>query len=167
MSALSPFGIVHTIIGVVALGSGLVALVQKKEIDPHTNLGKFYLASTLVTALSGIVIFHHGGFGPPHALSILTVLAIGVGLAAAYRNAFGSFSRTIQIVSFSATIVFHLIPGFNETLTRVPVGAPIASGPTDPALQVIGLVIFAAFALGLRFQLRHFKRSSAVATLTR
>jgi len=42
------------------------------------------------------------------------------------------------------TFFFHLVPGFTETFTRFPTGAPLFANPDDPALQrTIGVVFLA------------------------
>lgn len=154
MSALTPFGILHTLVSLVGLGTGVAALVKYRTIDPATTLGRLSLGATFVSAVSGLGIFHHGGFGPPHVLSVLTILVIGLGTTANRTTVFGGASHKIQTVSFSATILFHLIPAITETTTRLPQSAPLASGPNEPALQVTNAILLIAFVIGVILQLR-------------
>lgn len=78
MSSLTALGIVHTAISLVALGSGLYALVRDREIFPNTTRGKVYIWATVLTCLTGFGIFQHGGFAKPHALGVLTLLVLAV-----------------------------------------------------------------------------------------
>src|SRR5262245_60333472 len=127
MGGLSPLGLFHTAVSLIALVSGFVALFRDKEISPRNRLGRTYLVATLVTAVTALGIFRHGGFGPPHALAIMTLAALAVGAAASYSGLFGGWARYVETACYSATFLFHLIPGFTETLTRFPAGAPIAA----------------------------------------
>jgi len=72
MPGLTAFGVFHTAIGVIALIYGFIALVRDKEISPSNRRGQIYLVTTLITAVTALGIFRHGGFGPPHALAVLT-----------------------------------------------------------------------------------------------
>jgi uncharacterized membrane protein len=154
MFGLTPLGIVHTAISLVAVVAGFWALARDKEISAHNTLGRTYLVTTLITAATGLGIFQHGGFGPPHALSILTLLALAVGTVAAFTGAFGGWSRYVQAIGFSATMLFHMIPGFTESLTRLPPGQPLLPNAEAPELKPIAGVLLLLFVVGLGFQLR-------------
>lgn len=154
MSTLTTLGALHTAIAFIAIGSGLAALLVYKEVSPASKPGLLYIFTTAITAASGLGIFQHGGFGPPHVLSLLTLLALATGMLAATTTVFGKFSRLVEVVSLSSTLLFHLIPGFTESLTRLPVGAPLLASPEAPEFKVIYGVIFLCFGLGLAWQLR-------------
>ena len=69
MLGLTPLGAFHTAIGLIAVICGFVALARDRQISSETRLGRVYLVTTLVTAVTALGIFRHGGFGPPHVLS--------------------------------------------------------------------------------------------------
>ena len=161
MFGLTTLGIVHTAFSLVALASGFAALVRYKEISPNDRLGQVYLAATLVTAATALGIFRHGGFGPPHMLAILTLLALAVGVIAGTTQVFGRASRYVQAVSLSSTFLFHLIPGFTEALTRLPPGAPVLPSAAAPEFKTIYAVLTAIFCAGLFLQLRWLRSRRA------
>jgi uncharacterized membrane protein len=154
MMGLTTLGVFHTAIALVALVCGLWALARDKEISPHNRLGQAYLVTTLVAAVTALGIFRHGGFGPPHALAILTLFALAVGTVAAKTKAFGRASRYVQVFSYSSTLLFHLIPGFAESLTRLPPGAPVLASQEAPMLQVIFAALLVIFLIGVALQFR-------------
>lgn len=157
---LSSFGVVHTAIGLSALMAGLWALARDREIRLDNGLGRFYVVTTLFTALTGLGIFRHGGFGPPHVLAILTVLALGVGALAALTPVLGRASRYVATASFTITVLFHFIPGFTESLVRLPPGKPFARSPEDPVLLPIFGTLFVLYAIGLALQLRRIRSAA-------
>jgi uncharacterized membrane protein len=154
MPGLTAFGVFHTAIGVIALIYGFIALVRDKEISPDNRRGQIYLVATLITAVTALGIFRHGGFGPPHALAVLTLVALAVGTVAARSRVFGSAARYVQAASYSATILFHMIPAVTESSTRLPPGAPLVSSQEAPVLQGVLLVLLAAFLVGVTLQIR-------------
>ncbi|HEY9063746.1 MAG TPA: hypothetical protein VIO33_02090 [Burkholderiaceae bacterium] len=161
MAALTTLGIVHTAISIVALVSGVVVLMRDRRITSGSGLGKLYLISTVLTALTGLGIFQHGGFGPPHVLAILTLLAISFGIFAERSPFFGGWAKYLVAVAYSATVLFHFIPGVTETSTRLPVGSPLLASAEDPILQKVYGVLFVVFAIGLVLQLRWLRAGPA------
>ncbi len=157
---LTPLGVFHTAVSLIALVSGFWALARYKEISLANRLGQLYLLSTLVVAASGLGIFQHGGFGAPHALSILTLLAIAAGAATEKTLLLGRWSRYFQAICYSSTILFHLIPGFTESLTRLPLGKPLVPSADAPIFQPLYGTLFFIFLIGLTLQLRWLQRSA-------
>jgi uncharacterized membrane protein len=156
---VSFFGAFHTAIGLVALFCGFIALARDKEISTKNRLGQVYLGTTLITAVTALGIFHHGGWGPPHVLAVLTLVALGVGTVAATSPLFGWASRYVQAISYSSTILFHMIPGVTESSTRLPPGAPLVASRDSPVLQAVYLVLLAAFLVGITLQVRWLRRA--------
>ncbi|MDJ0905847.1 MAG: hypothetical protein QNI96_07500 [Woeseiaceae bacterium] len=154
MPPISPLGWLHTILGAIAIISGIFTLARYKEITLETRSGQVYLFATLITAVSALGIFQHGVFGPGHALAVMTLLALGVGTIAAKKKLFGSLSRYVQAISYSATLLFHSIPAITDGLLRLPVNDPVLSSIDDPVLKISYLGLFALYLVGISFQLR-------------
>lgn len=161
MLGLTTLGVFHTAISLIAVVSGFWAVIRDKEISPRNRLGQTYLVTTLITAVTGLGIFQHGGFGPPHVLSILTLVALALGTIAAASRVFGRASRYVQAISYSSTLFFHMIPGVTETSTRLPPSAPFVASPDSPELQVVALVLLVVFLIGLTLQIRWLRASGA------
>ena len=152
MLGLTVLGVIHTVISLVAVAAGIVAFIGSGTISLRTTAGRIYVVTTILTCLTGLPIFQKGGFGPPHVLALLT-LAVIAGAIALEKGAFRSAAaRYIETIAYSLTFFFHMIPGFTETSTRLPVGAPLASGPEDPALQAAIGVAFVVFVIGATAQ---------------
>lgn len=154
MFGLTPLGTFHTAVSLIAVAAGLVALIRDKRISAATALGKTYVVTTVITCVTGFALFQHGGFGKPHVLGIITLVVLAVALVAGCSSVFGRASRRVEAVSYSATFLFHLIPGITETTTRLPPGAPLVANADAPALQVAAGVLFVAFLIGAVLQVR-------------
>jgi uncharacterized membrane protein len=164
---LSPLGIVHTLFGIAALISGAISLVSYKEIDGKTRAGSTYLLTTLVTAVTALFLFRHDGhFGPPHVLAILTLVALAVGGAASNMTFFGSAWRSVRAAAFTITLLFHLIPGFTETLTRIPPGAPFVASQESPFFQRLYPILLLLYLVGVVVQIRWLKANRAGGALS-
>lgn len=161
MLGITPFGLFHTAISIVSLALGLSYLLRRRDIRWRTTLGKSYVAWTAASAVTGLFIFRHGGFNEAHALSIVTLLTLAVGIVAERGARPGSWRDCVAALAFSLTVFFHFIPGFNETLVRLPVDAPYITGPDDPKLKALVGGTFVIFLVIAALQLRRLRRTSA------
>jgi len=161
MPEMIPLGWFHTVMGIIALTSGAVTLANFKEISLQRRSGQIYLAATLITAGTALAIFQRGEFGPGHALAVLTLLALAVGAIAETLKPIGKWSRHLQALSYSATLLFHCIPAVTDGLMRLPLGNPVVTDFADPVLRTCYLVLLALFIIGITLQLRWVHRQSA------
>ncbi len=154
MFGLTQLGIVHTAISLVAVVAGAIALIRERKISSRNTVGKVYIVTTVLTCLTGFGIFQHGGFGKPHMLGIITLVVLGIAWLAGYTSVFGRLAPYIETVSYSATFLFHMIPGITETTTRLPLGAPLLPNADAPQLQAASGVLFLLFLIGATLQVR-------------
>jgi uncharacterized membrane protein len=152
MLGLTSLGVVHTAISLVALAAGTTALFRYRHIAWAQVTGRWYIVATALTCLTGFGIFQHGGFGKPHALGIITLVVLAVAVGAELRGWFGNISRYVATVAYSATYLFHWIPGITETTTRLPLGDPLVSSPDAPELQIASATLFMLFLIGAAVQ---------------
>ena len=165
MLGLTPLGTLHTVVSLIAVVAGFVALARYKEISTRSTSGSVFFWGTVITCLTGFGIFRHGGFGNPHILGIVTLAVLGVALAAERRAAFGRASRYVSTLGYSLGLFLHFIPATVETLTRLPPGAPYLANPEDPKAQPIIGFFFLAFLVGATLQLARLRRMPAPAAL--
>ena len=164
MPEIIPLGWFHTVVGIIALISGAYTLVKFKEILLTTRSGQVYLLATLITAGTALAIFQHGAFGPAHGLAVLTLLALAVGTLAATMKQFGKWSRSLQALSYSATLLFHCIPAVTDALMRLPVGNPILTSIEDPILRMCYLGLLVLFLIGVTLQQFWIHRNERIAS---
>jgi uncharacterized membrane protein len=156
---LTVLGAIHTLLALIAIAAGVISLLRFGEIGSGTRTGLVYIVFTAATAITGLFIFRHGGFGAPHVLSILTLLALAIAYAVEKLGTLGGLSRHVVVVSYSLTLFFHLIPGLNETGSRLPLGHPLISGPDDPAFKAAAGAGFLVFLAGAALQVLRIRRS--------
>ncbi|MBS1528239.1 MAG: hypothetical protein JST19_21515, partial [Bacteroidetes bacterium] len=127
---LSILGIIHTAISIIAVLVAFFCLNRAGKIDPAGKWGKIYVWLTIVTCLTGLPIMKTGHFTPGHydAILILVLLPLGIFAKKIFRKA----ANYVQVIIMSTTLFLSLIPAVVETLTRLPVSHPLASGAGDP-----------------------------------
>ncbi len=152
MLGLTPFGLAHTLISLVAVVAGVISFFREGRISWGDGLGKTYVLFTIASCLTALGIFHHGGFGPPHVVAILTLVVLAIAAFARSTRFFGRGARYVETISYSATFLFHMIPAVTETATRLPPGAPLVDSPDSPTLKAVYLVLLVAFLIGAVLQ---------------
>ena len=149
---LTNLGIFHTIIGIVAILAGLVSFARYGKINLAVLSGKIYFYGTLVTSLTALGISRHGGFNPGHILSLLIVVLITVAFYLHSERQGNNRARYYENFLMSFTFFLSWLPTVNETLTRIPIGHPLAKDIKDPLIGKTLLVILILFIVGSVYQ---------------
>ena len=158
---LTPLGIFHTILSLVAIVSAIVALLREGQISPKSGIGQIYIWSLVITCLTGFPIFRHGTIGPPHILGVVTLAAFAVAAVAGKTQVFGRFSAYVQTVSYSATVFFLGISTVTETLTRLPPSDPVVASPEAPIFKILYLGLLILFLIGVALQVRKLRAAAS------
>jgi uncharacterized membrane protein len=137
---ISLIGWIHSITGSLAIFIGIYILYKYKLIAYSLHSGKIYIFLTGISAATSLFIFNKGGFNLAHLLGLFTLFALFIGFIFERKQIFG-ISRYFQAFSYSATLLFSLIPGISEVFTRLPSGNPIAQSIFDPILQKTFLLL--------------------------
>ncbi len=106
----------------------------------------------------GFFIFHHGSFGKPHVLGIITLIVISIAWLDETRSAFGAASRFVATLGYSLTLSFHVIPAFTDFSTRVPPVHPLVAGPDAQRLQMAIGAAFVVFLIRPTLQFRGLRK---------
>ncbi|MFT5140172.1 MAG: putative membrane protein [Lysobacterales bacterium] len=158
MPEITLLGWFHTIIACIALISGFYTLAVDKVITLEQKTGQLYLICTFITAVTALMIYKHDGFGPGHALAVLTLLALAGGIVITKLPIFARIADYFQTFCFSGTLLFHMIPAITDGLLRLPVEDPVLSNPTDPLLKKFYLAFFVIFLAGYVMQVLWLKK---------
>ncbi len=160
MPEITLLGWIHTIIAVIALIAGFYTLAAYKVITPEQKTGRLYLLCTFVAAVTALMIYKHGGFGPGHGLAVLTLLALAGGFVVTKIAAFAKMAKYFQALCFSATLLFHMIPAITDGLLRLPVGDPVLTDRHDPMLMKFYLAFLVIFLIGYIMQFLWLKKQN-------
>lgn len=100
-----------------------------------------------------------GQFTGAHGLGVMVLVLLLIGV---YAKSFKSFAKPgdyIQVFVMSATLFLSCIPAIVETLTRLPISHPIATGPNDPIIQTGLGTLTLTFLVGVAYQLYKLNKS--------
>lgn len=95
-------GIVHTGLAVVAMGSGAFVLLLPKGGRRHKQLGYVYVVSMLLMLATAFGIYRlFGGFGPFHALALLSLITLAIGMYPALKRGPNWLALHYKLMSWS------------------------------------------------------------------
>ncbi|MGS2741817.1 hypothetical protein [Sinomicrobium sp. M5D2P17] len=155
---LSNLGIFHTVIGVVAIAAAVIGFLKGGKIDLSRLTGRIYFYCTLVASLTALGLSRHGGFNPGHVFAIFIVLLVVTAYFLYAKKQGNNRARFFENFCLSFSFFLSLVPTVNETFTRVPIGHPLAKGPTDPLIGKTLLALLVLFIAGSVYQFRKQKK---------
>lgn len=152
---LSSLGIAHTAISLLPVLAGLYGLVRFHRIETAHRSGQVYLFGLALSVLTSFGLSSTGGINAGHVLGVLALLAaFGGTLLVPRLRMLGGLAPYLKTLGLSASFFLLLVPGINETLTRLPATGPLASGPDDPLVRTALLAWLVVFLVGSALQLR-------------
>lgn len=160
---LSSLGIFHTVIGVLAIIAAVIGFIKHGKIALGSLTGKIYFYGTLITSLTALGLSSVSGFNPGHGLALIIVLLIAGSYYLHTKKQGYNRYRFFENFFLSFSFFLSLIPTVNETLTRVPVGHPVAKGPTDPLIAKTLAIILLLFVMGSIYQFIKQQKLNAAA----
>ncbi len=155
---MSAFGAVHTVLSLIPVVAGLVAFWRHGKIDPGTRVGKVYWIGMAASVLTAFGLSSTGGFNPGHALGLITLTVMLVATLVPRIAFLGRAAAYLQVALMSFSFMLLMVPGTNETLSRLPVGHPIGNGPESAPVQMALAGVFVLFLLGTAYQLVQLRR---------
>jgi uncharacterized membrane protein len=93
---LTPLGVFHTILSLIAVAAAIAALSKGHGISPLSGIGRVYIWALVATCVTGLPIFRHGTIGPPHILGVLTLATFAVAAIARKTRVFGRLSGYVE-----------------------------------------------------------------------
>jgi hypothetical protein len=143
---LHVYTIIHTLISLVGIFTGLVVLfglLAGKRLDGWT---KWFLITTVATSVTGFGFpLHH--FGPPHVVGIVSLLVLAVTIYARYPKRLAGAWRWIYVVGALIALYLNVFVGIVQSFQKLPALRALAPTQTEPPFQMTQLVVFVLFAL--------------------
>ena len=151
------YTIIHTLISLVGIFTGLVVLfgmLAGKRIDGWT---KWFLITTVLTSVTGFFFPFHG-FTPAIGLGIISLLVLAVAIYARYPRQLAGHWRWIYVVGAVISLYFNVFVGVVQSFEKIPALHALAPTQIEPPFKLTQLVVLALFAVltiiaAIRFRL--------------
>ena len=140
------YTIIHTLISLVGIFTGLVVLfgmLAGKRLDGWT---KWFLITTVATSVTGFFFPVHG-FTPAYAVGIISLLVLAVAIFARYPRQLAGAWRWIYVVTAVIALYLNVFVGIVQAFLKVPALHAMAPTQTEPPFKLTQLVVLALFVL--------------------
>jgi hypothetical protein len=142
--SLGAFTLLHVLISLVGIASGLVVLfgmVNNRRLPGWTEV---FLATTVLTSATGF-LFPLTGFGPPEVIGTISLIALAGALFALYGRKLSGAWRVVYVVTAVLSLYFNVFVGLVQAFQKVAFMHALAPKGSEPPFLVAQLVLLAAF----------------------
>jgi hypothetical protein len=138
--SLATYTIVHVIISLVGIGSGLIVLfgiLNGKLPSPWNGL---FLLTTVLTSVTGF-FFPYTKITPGIILGVLSLITLAIALFALYaRHLSGGWRRTYAVTALIA-LYFNVFVLVAQLFEKVPAIHALAPTQTEPPFKIAQLLL--------------------------
>jgi len=147
---------VHVVSSLVGIGSGFVVVYEFLTAKQRDLWTAVFLSTTVLTSLTGF-FFPVEHFLPSHAVGIVSLLVLGVAIAAPYRFHLSRAWRPTCVVCSVIALYLNVVVLIIQLFRKVPAlhaQAPTQSEPPFLVTQIAVAVVFVILAIvaAIRFR---------------
>jgi hypothetical protein len=140
---------VHVVLSLVGIASGFVVVYEFLTAKQRDLWTAIFLSTTVLTSVTGF-FFPVEQFLPSHAVGIVSLLVLGVAIAARYRFHLSRAWRPTYVVASVIALYLNVVVLVIQLFRKVPalqVKAPTQSEPPFLATQIAVLALFVVIAI--------------------
>lgn len=142
------FTTLHVAISLVAIISGLAALVGMLRARRLPGWTALFLASTVLTSVTGFM-FPINGLTPAMIIGLISIVILAVALMALYLKNLDGAWRWIYVVTALTALYFNVFVLIVQSFQKVPALQKLAPTQSEPPFLIAqGVVLFAFLVLG-------------------
>ena len=140
------YTIIHTLISLIAIFTGIVVLCGLLTGNPLDGWTKWFLITAVATTVTGFLFPFHG-VTPAIILGIITVPVLAITIYARYsRRLFGTW-RWVYVLGAVMSLYFNLFVLVVQAFEKVPALHAIAPTQTESPFQLTQFVVLVASIL--------------------
>jgi len=152
----STYTLVHVLISLVGIGSGLVVvfgLLAGKRLEGWTAL---FLVTTVATSVTGFGFpFDH--LLPSHKVGIISLIVLAVAIPARYAFHLAGAWRWIYVVAAVIALYLNVFVLIVQSFEKVPTLKAMAPTQSEPPFLIAQLVVMALFIVLATFAVKRFR----------
>ncbi len=143
---LSTFTLVHVVLSLVGIGSGLIVmfgLLTGKRLDGWTAV---FLASTVATSVTGF-LFPFDHLLPSHIVGVISLVVLAVAILARYSFHLAGAWRRIYVVGAVIALYLNVFVAVFQVFLKVPALKAMAPTQSEPPFLVAQLSVLTLFVV--------------------
>jgi len=162
--SLSAFTILHVIISLIAIVSGIIVMFGLLGSRPMPGLTAVFLFSTILTSATGF-LFPFNGVTPGIIIGALSLVLLAIACIALYGMKLSGAWRWIYVVTAMISLYLNVLVLIIQSFLKIPALTALAPGnpPSGPAFAVLQGIVLVFFVLVIIGAVRRFRPVAAFA----
>ena len=135
---------IHVVLSLIGIVSGFVVLYGLLIGRPLGGWTALFLATTILTSVTGFLLAPFG-FDPPRAVGVISLVLLALAVTALYVFRLAGAWRRVYVGSAVAALYLNVFVGVVQAFQKLPFLQPLAPTQSEPPFvvaQVAVLVIF-------------------------
>ena len=144
--SLETYTLIHVLISLVGIGSGLVVLfglIAGKSLEGWSAL---FLATTVATSVTGYGFPFHQLL-PSHIVGAISLVVLAVAIAARYAFHLRGAWRRVYVIGALLALYLNVFVGVVQAFLKVPALKALAPKQTEPPFVVSQGIVFLLFGV--------------------
>ena len=140
------FTILHVIITLVAIGSGLIVVGGMFASHKLPGTTALFLLTTALTSITGF-LFPIRGFTPALGVGVVACVVLAIALFALYKERLVGAWRWIYVITAVASLYFNVFVLVVQSFVKVSALNALAPTQSEPPFAITQAVVLAVFIL--------------------
>jgi len=159
----STFTLVHVLISLIGIGSGLIALYGLLNGKLLAGWTPLFLVSTILTSVTGF-LFPVEHLLPSHKVGIISLVVLAIAIAALYLFHLAGKWRAIYVISALMALYLNCFVAVVQSFLKIPALHAMAPNGNEPPFLVAQTIVLLIFiALGI-FATKRFRAVPVLAS---
>lgn len=159
--SLSTFTLLHTILSIIGILSGLVVLLAMLAGRLRSRFTSLFLWTTVATSVTGFMFPFHK-FLPSHGVGALSLLVLAFTLPALYVFHLAGVWRSVYIIGAIAALYFNVFVLVVQAFLKMPALHALAPTGSEPAFLIAQTIVLALFVYLGVLALRRSRKSQVL-----
>jgi hypothetical protein len=160
------YTLIHVIISLVAVGSGLIVLFGLLTAKRLDSLTAFFLVTTVLTSVTGFGFpFEH--LSPAHKVGIISLVALSIATLARYAFHLDGKWRWIYVVTAMLALYLNVFVLVVQSFQKIPALKAMAPTQSEPPFLVAQIVVLLLFIVLGVFAVKKFRIAPAAPAIAK
>jgi len=162
--SLSVFTIVHVIISLIAIVSGIIVMFGLLGSSRMPGLTAIFLLFTILTSATGF-LFPFEKLLPSHMIAILSLVLLAIACVALYGMKLSGAWRWIYVLTAMISLYLNVFVLVIQSFLKIPALTALAPGnpPSGPSFAVIQGIVLLFFVVVIIGAMRRYRPMPAYA----
>ena len=153
--SLATFTILHVIISLIAIASGLIVLFGMFSGQRMVGMTAMFLLTTILTSVTGFMFPSHG-FTPAQGVGFISLVFLALAVLGLYIFHLRGAWRWVYVVTATFALYLNCFVLVVQSFQKLPFLTPLAPTQSEPPFQIAQGIVLVLFIIAGVVAVRRF-----------